>query len=132
MDASMELETTGYNKTTHPDIPRCFFSCTQIDTDVEEQESPSRNQTPQTAGKITLYAFCENLGMLTVVMKPTSKLSMLMDAFCDKYEQGWERGQPRTFRFLFDGNRITDTDTPSKLDMADKDQIDVMMEQYGG
>ncbi|QRW22994.1 ubiquitin-like Rad60 SUMO-like protein [Rhizoctonia solani] len=37
-----------------------------------------------------------------------------------------------TFRFLYDGNRINDEDTPSSLDMEDDDTIDVMVEQVGG
>lgn len=35
-------------------------------------------------------------------------------------------------RFLFDGKRINDEDTPMKLDMRDDDQIEVYHEQTGG
>lgn len=32
-------------------------------------------------------------------------------------------------RFLYDGNRINDDDTPASLDMEDNDTIDVMVER---
>ncbi|XP_014289819.1 small ubiquitin-related modifier [Halyomorpha halys] len=35
-------------------------------------------------------------------------------------------------RFLFDGKRISDDDTPKQLDMRDDDQIEVYHEQTGG
>lgn len=37
-----------------------------------------------------------------------------------------------TLRFLFDGNRINDEDTPKSLDMEDGDTIEVYQEQIGG
>ena len=37
-----------------------------------------------------------------------------------------------TCRFIFDGERIKDTDTPQILDMDNGDEIDVMVEQTGG
>lgn len=33
------------------------------------------------------------------------------------------------FRFLYDGTRIKDTDTPDSLEMEDNDSIDVMIER---
>ena len=37
-----------------------------------------------------------------------------------------------TLRFLFDGNRINDEDTPKSLEMEDGDTIEVYQEQIGG
>ena len=37
-----------------------------------------------------------------------------------------------TWRFIFDGERIKDTDSPSSLEMDNGDEIDVMVEQTGG
>jgi len=34
-----------------------------------------------------------------------------------------------TLRFLYDGERINENDTPEGLDMEDEDTIDVMIEQ---
>ena len=54
-------------------------------------------------------------------------MSKLMTAFCQR------RGIPLTSaRFLFDGERIAEQQTPAELDMEDGDTIDVYMEQTGG
>ena len=37
-----------------------------------------------------------------------------------------------SLRFLFDGRRITDEDTPKTLNMEDDDVIEVYQEQLGG
>ena len=40
--------------------------------------------------------------------------------------------QLRAIRFLFDGERIKETDTPKDIGLEDGDSIDVVMEQVGG
>jgi len=35
-------------------------------------------------------------------------------------------------RFLLDGERISDTDTPKMLELEDEDQIDCVLQQVGG
>lgn len=37
-----------------------------------------------------------------------------------------------TLRFLFDGRRINDEDTPKSLEMEEEDVIEVYQEQVGG
>lgn len=37
-----------------------------------------------------------------------------------------------TLRFMLDGQRINDGDTPKMLELEDNDQIDVFLEQVGG
>lgn len=59
--------------------------------------------------------------------KQTTPLKKLMDAFCNR--QGVSSN---SVRFLFDGNRINETQTPQQLEMEDGDVIDVMVEQQGG
>ena len=49
-----------------------------------------------------------------------------MNAFCQR--QGVNLN---AVRFLFDGERLRDTQTPEGLEMEDGDVIDVMMEQAG-
>ncbi len=39
---------------------------------------------------------------------------------------------PQTSRFIFDGERIRDSDTPDTLNMEEGDEIDYMVEQTGG
>ena len=60
-------------------------------------------------------------------LKRKTKMSKLMNAFCQR------RGIPlASVRFLFDGERIGEQQTPAELDMEDGDTIDVYMEQTGG
>ena len=50
-----------------------------------------------------------------------------MDAYCQR--QGLASNQ---CRFIFDGERLKDDDTPDGLEMENGDEIDVMVEQTGG
>ena len=50
-----------------------------------------------------------------------------MEAYCQR--QGLSNNQ---CRFIFDGERIKDDDTPETLEMDNGDEIDVMVEQTGG
>jgi len=60
-------------------------------------------------------------------IKRSTKLSKLQGAYANKV--GKDVG---SIRFLYDGSRINDDDTPTSLDMEDNDTIDVMVEQVGG
>ncbi|CAA7266712.1 unnamed protein product [Cyclocybe aegerita] len=60
-------------------------------------------------------------------IKRSTKLSKLQGAYASKV--GKDVG---SIRFLYDGTRISDDDTPQSLDMDDNDTIDVMVEQVGG
>ena len=50
-----------------------------------------------------------------------------MNAYCDR--AGLKGGM---VRFMFDGKRLNEGDTPTALDMEDGDCIDVVQEQTGG
>ncbi|PFH52509.1 hypothetical protein AMATHDRAFT_57135 [Amanita thiersii Skay4041] len=60
-------------------------------------------------------------------IKRNTKLSKLQGAYANKV--GKDVG---SIRFLYDGARIQDDDTPALLGMEDNDTIDVMVEQVGG
>ncbi|TFK25864.1 small ubiquitin-related modifier [Coprinopsis marcescibilis] len=60
-------------------------------------------------------------------IKRSTKLSKLQGAYASKVGK-----DVSSIRFLYDGSRIQDDDTPSSLDMEDNDTIDVMVEQVGG
>ncbi|XP_028418057.1 small ubiquitin-related modifier 1-like [Dendronephthya gigantea] len=60
-------------------------------------------------------------------IKRTTQLKKLKQAFCDR--QGVALN---SLRFLFDGQRITDDQTPKDLEMEDDDVIEVYQEQTGG
>ena len=59
-------------------------------------------------------------------MKKKTPIGKLMNAWCQR--QGVNLN---AVRFLFDGERLRDTQTPEGLEMEDGDVIDVMMEQVG-
>lgn len=60
-------------------------------------------------------------------IKRTTYLKKLMDAYCAR--MGTSSG---SYRFLFDGHRINDDDTPESLDMQELDCVDAMVTQLGG
>ncbi|KZT30125.1 ubiquitin-like protein [Neolentinus lepideus HHB14362 ss-1] len=60
-------------------------------------------------------------------IKRNTKLSKLQAAYAAKVGK-----DVSSIRFLYDGQRINEEDTPASLDMEDNDTIDVMVEQVGG
>ncbi|KAJ6523346.1 small ubiquitin-related modifier [Mycena capillaripes] len=60
-------------------------------------------------------------------IKRSTKLSKLQGAYASKVGK-----DVSSIRFLYDGSRINDDDTPMSLEMEDNDTIDVMVEQVGG
>ncbi|KAJ8906465.1 hypothetical protein NDN08_002958 [Rhodosorus marinus] len=60
-------------------------------------------------------------------IKKSTQLKKLMDVYCQRMG-----AQPNTFRFIFDGNRVGETDTPEKLEMEQGDVIDALVFQQGG
>ncbi|KAI4518637.1 ubiquitin-related domain-containing protein [Schizophyllum commune] len=60
-------------------------------------------------------------------IKRNTKLSKLQGAYANKVGK-----DVSSIRFIYEGSRIQDDDTPGSLDMEDNDTIDVMVEQVGG
>lgn len=60
-------------------------------------------------------------------IKIHTQLKKVMNAYCER--QAVARG---LVRFLFEGERIQDNDTPESLSMEDGDMIQVFVEQHGG
>ncbi|XP_077979156.1 small ubiquitin-related modifier 1-like [Glandiceps talaboti] len=60
-------------------------------------------------------------------IKKTTGMKKLKQAYSDR------QGVPmNSLRFLFDGQRINDDQTPKQLEMEDDDVIEVYQEQTGG
>ena len=55
------------------------------------------------------------------------RIKQIFDAFLQRKSL-----QPGSVRFLFDGERVREDQSPQELDMEDGDSLDVMMEQVGG
>ncbi|KZO97266.1 small ubiquitin-related modifier [Calocera viscosa TUFC12733] len=60
-------------------------------------------------------------------IKKNTKMSKLKGAYAQRVGK-----DVQTIRFLYDGERLGEDETPSSLDMQDGDTIDVMVEQVGG
>lgn len=60
-------------------------------------------------------------------IKRATPLKRLMEAFCKRQGR-----QPKSLRFLYEGQRIGDDDTPDSLDMEEGDVIEAHREQVGG
>lgn len=60
-------------------------------------------------------------------IKKTTQLRKVMDAFCKRTGK-----DSKALRFLYEGERITDTDTPASLDIGETDVIEAHTEQLGG
>nr|ACO10543.1 Small ubiquitin-related modifier 3 precursor [Caligus rogercresseyi] len=60
-------------------------------------------------------------------IKKNTPLRKLMHAYCDRSNLA-----VKTIRFVFDGQRISENDTPKVLDMDDGAIIEVFTQQSGG
>ncbi|XP_071950663.1 small ubiquitin-related modifier 2-like [Antedon mediterranea] len=60
-------------------------------------------------------------------IKKTTPLKKLMNTFAER--QGLNIN---SIRFMFEGSRINNNDTPASLEMEEDDQIEVYTEQTGG
>jgi len=60
-------------------------------------------------------------------VKKTTSFSKVMNAYCKKVG-----ADPEQVRFLFDGQRLRQDQTPQDLGMEDEDEIDAMVQQTGG
>jgi len=97
----------------------------------EEQQVP-----PQTQDEVKTEGNLETINIKVVSstgeevffkIKRNTKLSKLRGAYANKVGK-----DINSIRFLYEGNRINDEDTPGLLEMEENDTIDVMVEQVGG
>ena len=60
-------------------------------------------------------------------LRKTTKMGKLMKVYLDRFDL-----HERSLRFLFDGRRINEDDTPESLEMETDDVIEVVGPQDGG
>jgi len=60
-------------------------------------------------------------------IKKTTKMSKVFSTYAQR--KGVQVG---SLRFLLDGERIKEGDTPKTLELEENDQVDCMLEQVGG
>ena len=91
-------------------------------------ENGGANGTPDAkAEHINLKVIDQQGNEIFFKCKRTTALSKLMNAYCQR--QGMDM---KSVRFLFDGERLQEHQTPAEREMEDNDAIDVMVQQEGG
>jgi hypothetical protein len=65
---------------------------------------------PSEDGRITIKVRDSQGGEVTFKVKPVTKMGKLMSAYCEKHGKA-----PASVRFLFDGTRVTENDTPASV-----------------
>ncbi|KAI0654271.1 small ubiquitin-like modifier [Cubamyces menziesii] len=96
----------------------------------QEQNTPTQDAEPKVEdpnAPINIRVLTQTGEEVFFKIKRSTKLSKLQGAYANKVGK-----DVNSIRFLYDGNRIGDDDTPASLDMEDNDSIDVMVEQVGG
>jgi len=90
-------------------------------------ESNMAEDTKESSEYIKIKVVGQDTNELHFRVKKTTAFSKLKKSYSDRI------GVPLTsLRFLFDGRRIDDNDTPQSLDMEEEDVIEVFQEQTGG
>lgn len=84
-------------------------------------------KTEGDSGTITVKVRNQSGDEMIFKVKKTTKMSKIVGAYAERTGL-----QPGTFRFMFDGQRVKDDDTPKMLEMEENDQIDVLIEALGG
>ncbi|KAL2354097.1 ubiquitin-related domain-containing protein [Cryomyces antarcticus] len=84
-------------------------------------------EPPQQVSEHLNIKVTDNNNEVFFKIKRTTALKKLMDAFCDRQGKS-----PQSVRFLFDGTRVSETDSPELLEMQDGDTLEVHQEQIGG
>ncbi|KAJ4396960.1 SUMO protein smt3 [Gnomoniopsis smithogilvyi] len=81
----------------------------------------------QGAKQIELRVVDQQSNEVIFKIKTTTKLGKIATAFTER-----QNATMGSLRFLFEGHRIVDTDTPESLEMNDGDTIEAHAEQLGG
>ncbi|KDQ52592.1 hypothetical protein JAAARDRAFT_40201 [Jaapia argillacea MUCL 33604] len=89
------------------------------------QDAVPKNEDPN--GTINIKVVTSTGEEVFFKIKRNTKLLKLQSAYASKVGK-----DVSSIRFLYDGERIQEDDTPSTLNMEDNDTIDVMVEQVGG
>jgi small ubiquitin-related modifier len=90
-------------------------------------ESQQQTQDEGKSDHINLRVVAQDGGEVFFKIKKTTALRKLIDAYCER-----QAISPASIRFLYDGQRIREEQTPKELDMEDNDIIDAVLQQTGG
>jgi small ubiquitin-related modifier len=96
------------------------------ESEEQEKKTPAADADTDNAA-ITLKVVDVGGDEMFFKVKKTTKMKKIMDAYADKKGVSFQ-----SLRFMKDGLRIKEDDTPKMLEMEDDDQIDVRIETIGG
>ncbi|KZT54024.1 hypothetical protein CALCODRAFT_519655 [Calocera cornea HHB12733] len=94
--------------------------------DEEFEQAQQEDSQPQKKTKIRLTIQCQGQ-QCQVDVSATTQLGKVFDAAYKRFNK--KKG---TLRFLHDGKRIREHETPKMLEMENEDVIDAELEQLGG
>mmetsp|Transcript_31454 Transcript_31454/g.35776 ORF Transcript_31454/g.35776 Transcript_31454/m.35776 type:complete len:104 (+) Transcript_31454:184-495(+) len=89
---------------------------------MSEEQRPSEGSEP-----ITIRVRDQTGEETFFKIKKTTKMSKVFDTYAQR-----KGVQATSLRFMVDGERIDENQTPKMLELDDQDQIDCMLEQTGG
>ncbi|XP_077978481.1 small ubiquitin-related modifier 1-B-like [Glandiceps talaboti] len=97
-------------------------------SDQEQKPEGSGTNGGSSSGEyIRLKVMGQDSSEIHFKVKMTTQMRKLKQSYCERL------GVPmNSLRFLFDGQRINDDQTPKQLEMEDDDVIEVYQEQTGG
>ena len=91
------------------------------------EDLPKLDAAPEPAEQLLLKA-CDAQGAITEFkIRPTTKFAKLFRAIAE--QKGVNKDM---LRFMFDGERLKENETPVMKRMQNGDTIDIMLEQIGG
>lgn len=89
---------------------------------VKPEQSEASRADDQLQIKVT-----DNTTEVFFRVKRQTPLRRVIDGFCRRTGK-----DPKSLRFLYEGDRIADNDTPESLGMEDEDEIQALTQQVGG
>lgn len=108
--------------------PNCVLGTSPL-TQLTIIRNMSGKEEPSTPGEeqLSIRVVAADGGAVYFKVKPRTSLKKLMDAYCKR--AGVVR---ESVRFLVDGDRIKEDDTPETLGLENEDSIDAVIAQVGG
>jgi len=99
------------------------------DAEDQDQQHEQQEEAKQedASGPINVKVVTSTGDEVFFKIKRNTKMSKLKGAYAQRVGK-----DVQTIRFLYDGERLGEEDTPASLEMQDGDTIDVMVEQVGG
>mmetsp|Transcript_5040 Transcript_5040/g.12173 ORF Transcript_5040/g.12173 Transcript_5040/m.12173 type:complete len:96 (-) Transcript_5040:85-372(-) len=94
---------------------------------MSDDQKPIKGEGGDGAEHINLKVKGQDGNIVHFKIKRKTQLKKLMEAYCSRQSLQFDQ-----IRFLFDGNRLRENQTPEELDMDNDDVIDAMLFQVGG